>query len=182
MLAPLHAQNGKSRYDPYLDPHYFYMSENQPPIEELLGEEDLNTYKEALDAGDCDPAFALLLNAYARVFPEEPHPGWNARTRFWWYINVGMDLYPDVCQCNFMRDIRETSAEIARLSEEGKAIRFTSQYQYYLAMRARHLGLDSAELDDLIRATEKRLDPNTIPWLRRRAHQNKFEPYISQYR
>ncbi len=228
--APLIAGESEDALDPYADRQIYYRAENQPALNDLLGAAELEAYRAALAADDCDPAYALLTNAYARHFPDAPHPGSSWLDETTWIGLVGMRHYPELSLCIYLRDIRETSAEIdrlgleiprykgvtdranfskivilrnyalsmlmsftgqdfapaflalARLSEDGKVIRFTSEYQYFLALRARHFGLDTRELDDLIRATEKRLDSDAIPELRRRAQLSYFEPGISQYR
>jgi len=61
-----------------------------------------------------------------------------------------------------------------RLSEEGEIIRFTREFQYYMTLRTRILGTDTAELREMTDRATARLDAGTIVELRQQATNGEF--------
>jgi len=101
-------------FDPLRDRTVFYRSHEGKPVAELLGEAGQSVYWEAIEAEDCDAAYAVLTNAYANAYPGEPHPGTTRKSLRDWESNVAFDRYPEIIFCTTMRDLREARAAIER--------------------------------------------------------------------
>jgi hypothetical protein len=99
---------------PYEDRQEYYKSDRAMDIRELLSEEAFQIYSAALEAENCDPAYALLANAYANAYPDEPHPGSDFSSRLDWEVYIISHHYRRLALCLELRDLGELRAKLAR--------------------------------------------------------------------
>ncbi|MBL4756620.1 MAG: hypothetical protein JKY32_02935 [Rhizobiales bacterium] len=99
---------------PYEDRQVYYKSDRGMDIRELLGEEAFQIYSAALETKNCDPAYALLANAYANAYPDEPHPGSDFSSRLDWEVSIISRHYRGLALCLELRDLGELQAKLAR--------------------------------------------------------------------
>ncbi|MBL4756769.1 MAG: hypothetical protein JKY32_03755 [Rhizobiales bacterium] len=211
-------------YPAYESHQRYYKSDNGLRANEILDEDGFRDYQSSIAVDDCDPAYALLANAYAKTYPEEPHPGFDIISGANWDVFVTFDNFPELAFCLEMRQLREARAAIVReeieferyfedlyfgdqtyprpvtnladafhglsllagrrylpaylallrLSDEGEIIRYTKEFQYYLALRTRDLGLNTEEVADITARAAARLDAETIAELTREAEDGHF--------
>ncbi len=91
-----------------------YRSDRDLGLEKLFDESEIEAYRNALSDGECDPAYALLANAYSEYYPNEPHPGSGNTPRRNWEIYVVHDHYPGLALCLELRDLAELRAKLVR--------------------------------------------------------------------
>ena len=111
--APLLADEDAYQRQPG-DHQVHYRDLHGPALEELLRPSELSAYYTALAEDDCNSAYALLTNAYALEFPDEPHPGSSIKATVDWDVYIAPHYYMDLALCLELRQISEARQQIAR--------------------------------------------------------------------
>ena len=113
LASPLLADEDAYQRQPG-DHQVHYRDLHGPALEELLRPSELSAYYTALAEDDCNSAYALLTNAYALAFPDDPHPGSSPRAKVDWKVYIAYYYYLELALCLELRQLGEARQQIAR--------------------------------------------------------------------